>query len=226
MQLKSRSKKMIITSLDRAGLDALMQGQYEAVCQICGAIYNEKDSQFLKDLVTDCLAEDHTDEGGILWNTLWIGVSTADGTFIGAVRMMGRPTQKRELTVMLYPLGEYESPNFINVVSRVCEWSFSHRAVYYIRTQAKNEAEIRFLRRFDFKYNKIDGFFEREKNSSSWFLICLILGLASGLAVGELFGGISVGFAVGGLFGAVTGWQLDHLDISRRKPTPRNDEQV
>lgn len=217
MQLKSRRRKLVITALDREGLDALMSGEYQRVCELCGALYDDLDREFLAALVTECLAEEHIDEGGIMWNTLWIGVSQEDGEFVGAVRILGRPSEGRELSMALYPAVGYNSPTFAYVFSRVCEWAFNHRTVYYIRVASMNEDEETFLRSFGFVQNREDGFFEREKNQSAWLIICLCIGLGTGVAMGEAFGGTSLGMAIGATFGAAVGWNLDHRDVSRRK---------
>ena len=218
MQLKSKRRKITITALEREGVLALMNGEYERVCELCGVTYNEQTRSHLGALVTDCLADDHTDEGGTLWNTLWIGVSEQNGDFIGAVRMMGKPTENRELTMVLHPLGGYDSPTFAYVFSHVCEWACNHRVVYYIRiARTEDPDQETFLRSFGFVLNEPDGFFEREKNQSAWFLICLSVGLATGVALGDTFGGTAAGLAVGGLFGTTVGWYLDHCDVSRRK---------
>lgn len=217
MQLKSKRRKLAITSLDREGLSSLMNGEYGRVCELCGVTCDEGGKAFLATLVTECLAEDPTDEGGTLWNTLWIGSNTENGGFIGAIRMMGRPTESRELTMELHPVEDYHSPSFAYAFSRVCEWAFNHRAVYYIRLAAKGEEEEAFLRRFGFVQNQADGLLEREKNQSSWTLICTCIGLGTGVAMGDAFGGTTLGLAVGAMFGAVAGWYFDHRDVSRRR---------
>ena len=218
MKIRSRRNKLVITSLDREGMSALMSGEYERVCELCEAICDEHSKALLDLLVTERLPGDVVEEGGVLWNTLWIGVNMEDGRFIGAVRILGKPTESRELNIALHPVDRYDVPAFARVFERVCEWIFSHRAVYYIRVSSQREDEIAFLRRYSFVLNKNDGLYEREKNRPAWVLLCLCLGLGTGVALGEIFGGLSIGMAIGSVFGIVIGLILDNVDVTRRKP--------
>ena len=218
MKIRSRKDQLVITALDHEGMDALMSGNYERVCELCEAVCDQRGRELLDELVTERLPGDVVEEGGALWNTLWIGVSTENGGFIGAVHMLGRPTENRELNISLHAVEDFEDPAFARVFERVCERILCHRMVYYLRVDPVNEQEITFLKGYRFVLNQIDGFYEREKNRPAWVLICLFLGLASGLAVSSAFGNMALGVAVGAVGGSIIGLILDGADTTRRRP--------
>ena len=218
MKIKSKRNKLVITALDREGMALLLEKQYDCVCELCEAGYDEKSCELLDELVTQRLPGDVVEEGGVVWNTLWIGVNTETGRFVGAVRMLGKPNEKRELNIALHPVEKYSNAAFDRMFEYVCEWIFSHRTVYYLRIDAAEEEQIAFLRRYGFVLNANDGLYEREKNRPAWALLCLCLGLGTGVAFSDIFGELSMGMAMGGLFGVVIGYMLDRIDVTRRKP--------
>ena len=216
MELRIRSKKTAIVLLDREGLLALAKGNYEAVCESCGAVYNETVGSFFAS-IGPSLSSLEMEGEDLHWNSVWVGVRKSDGGVIGAIRMMGTPTEKRELTIALFPFQDYEDPSFSKLFVKVCEWAFNHRTVYYLRVVPGDDREEVFLRYYGFVPHQTDGFFEREKNRPAWVLICLCMGLSTGVALGDLFGSSVLGLAVGALFGVFVGFLLDRQDISRRK---------
>ena len=218
MKIRSKKNKLVITALDHEGMEALTRGDYERVCELCEATYDERGRALLDELVMRRLPGDVVEEGGILWNTLWIGVGTESGSFIGAVHILGKPTENRELNIALHPVESFRDPAFAPIFESVCEWILSHRAVYYLRVEPVNEEEIEFVRRYNFVLNQNDGFYEREKNRPAWVLICLCLGLATGLAFSAPFGSMSLGVAVGAVAGIIIGSVLDNNDVTRRRP--------
>lgn len=218
MQIRSKRNKLIITALDKEGMALLIGGEYERVCALCAAAYDEKSRELLDELVNERLPTDVVEEGGVLWNTLWIGVNSETGRFIGAVRMLGKPNEKRELHIALHPVEKHcGDPLFARVFERVCEWILNHRAVYYLLVEPIDEPQISFLRRYQFVQSPVDGVYVREKNRPAWILIGLCLGLATGVLIADAFGGMSLGMAVGALFGLVIGWLLDSVDIMGRR---------
>lgn len=218
MQFRSKRNKLVITSLDKEGLAWLFEGQYDRVCALCHAVFDETSRKLLDELVLERLPGDEVEEGGVIWNTLWIGVNTETGRFIGAVRMLGKPNEGRELNIALHPVETYGDHAFALVFERVCDWIFSHRAVYYLRVHAAEEEQIAFLRQYSFVLNEHDGMYEREKNRPSWVLFFLCVGLGTGVAFSDAFGELSLGMAVGGVFGAAVGFVLDSIDVTRRRP--------
>ena len=209
---------MVLTALDREGMASLLNGEYERVCELCEATCDDGAKALLELLVAERLPGDVVEEGGVLWNTLWIGVNTETGEFIGAVHVLGKPSEGGELNIAIHPVDRYDDSAFVRVFERVVKWAFSHRSVYYLRLAATGEDEIALLQRCGFIKNCNDGLYEREKAMPMWSLYCACLGMATGLALGDVFGGVAAGVAVGSLFGAVIGQILDYSDTTKRKP--------
>ena len=217
MKLQIRSRKIIITPLERDCLEALEAGEADAALKACEAAISIENAAHLENVIAERPLELDFDEEDIRWNTLWVGVSRETGAVVGTVRMLGRPTLARELTLAAFPASSWSDPLFARMFSRIGEWCFSHRNVYYLCVDAKDEAAEEFLRQYGFLYNPQNGCLERERTASSWILSCICFGLATGVALGETFGSMSAGMAIGGLFGVAVGITLDTRDKSRRK---------
>jgi len=217
MKLQIRSKKIIITPLERKCLELLEAGESRHALRACGAATTMENMAHLEKVIAERpLDLDFADEE-IRWNTMWIGVNRETRAIVGTIRMLGRPTEARELTVSVFPATTWEDPLLSKVFARVGEWCFSHRNVYYLCVDAKDEPAENFLRLHGFLYNPQNGCLERERTSSSWLLSCICFGLATGIALGEAFGSMSASMAIGGIFGVVVGTMLDMRDKARRK---------
>ena len=218
MKIRNKRKKIVVTALDNRGMNCLLNGDYESVCRLCDASYGEHSHKLLDELVDKRLPGDVVEEGGVLWNTLWIGVNTENGEFIGAVHILGRPNEGRELNISLHPVVDFSDPAFSHVFERVCEWIFSHHVVYYLRVIPVSDGEIALLKHYNFVRNENDGIYEREKNRTSWTLVFLCLGVATGIGISQVFGGMAIGLAVGAVLGALIGTVMDQADVTRRRP--------
>ena len=58
MQIRSKRNKLIITALDKEGMALLIGGEYERVCALCAAAYDEKSRELLDELVNERLPTD------------------------------------------------------------------------------------------------------------------------------------------------------------------------
>ena len=212
MQLRSHRRKINIVGLDKEGLLSLQAEDFAEVCKLCGARDENAEA------VLSSIGFDETADVEGLWNTVWVAVQRETGRIVGAIRMLGNPGEGRELAISLHPAATYEDKDFARVFEIVCEWIFSHRAVYYIRVDAKDEDQVAFLRHYGFARNEYDGLYEREKNRPVWGLFCLCLGLGTGVAISDVIGDLSLGVAIGGLLGVVVGVILDRIDVTRRRP--------
>ena len=217
MKLQIRSRKIVITPLDRKCLEKLESGEARPALRACGAALSAENALHLENVISERhLDLDFADED-LRWNTLWIGVNRETRAIVGTIRMLGHPTAAHELTIAAHPATSWTDPLFAKMFVRMGEWCFSHRIVYYLCVDAKDEPSESFLRNYGFLYNPQNGCLERERTSSSWLLSCICFGLATGVALSETFGSMAAGLAIGGIFGVAVGVMLDMRDKARRK---------